>query len=67
MPYTALANSYWVSFQDVYQCQGHAYRILLYTDYHNTDTLKITTEQRVYVQKLSCILDSHYNYVITYA
>ena len=25
MPYTALANSYWVSVHDVYQCQGHAH------------------------------------------
>ena len=24
-PYTAIANSYWVSFYDVYQCQGHAH------------------------------------------
>ena len=24
MPYTMLANSYWVSFHDTYQCQGHA-------------------------------------------
>ena len=23
--YTVLANSYWVSFYDVYQCQGHAH------------------------------------------
>ena len=26
MPYTVLPYSYWVSFHDVYQCQGHAYR-----------------------------------------
>ena len=25
MPYTALANSYWVSFYDAYQCQGQAH------------------------------------------
>ena len=25
MPYTALANSYWVSIHDVYQYQGHAH------------------------------------------
>ena len=24
-PYTALANSCWVSLHDVYQCQGHAH------------------------------------------
>ena len=23
--YTVLANSYWVSFHDVYQCQGHTH------------------------------------------
>ena len=36
------------------------------TVYHNIDTLKFITEQWVYVQKLSYILDSYYNYVITY-
>ena len=25
IPYTVLANSYWVSVYDVYQCQGHAH------------------------------------------
>ena len=24
MPYTALANTYWISFHDMYQCQGQA-------------------------------------------
>ena len=42
------------------------YRILLYTVYHSIHTLKITTEQWVYVQKISYILDSYYNYIITY-
>ena len=26
MPYIALAYSYWVSFHDAYQCQGHAHK-----------------------------------------
>ena len=25
MPYTALAYSYWVSFHEAYQCQGHVH------------------------------------------
>ena len=25
MPYTVLANSYWVIVNDTYQCQGHAH------------------------------------------
>ena len=25
IPYTVLAYSYWVSFHDAYQCQGHAH------------------------------------------
>ena len=24
-PYTMLANSYWINFDDTYQCQGHAH------------------------------------------